>query len=66
VVIMATAKKILVTQTRSINDTLEVQKRTIKALGLGRPNYVAIHNDTPAIRGMIRTVQHLVKVEAAK
>jgi large subunit ribosomal protein L30 len=63
---MATAKKILVKQTRSINDTLENQKRTIKALGLGRPNYVAIHNDTPAIRGMIRTVQHLVKVEDVK
>ena len=63
---MATEKKILVKQTRSINDTLENQKRTIKALGLGRPNYVAIHNDTPAIRGMIRTVQHLVKVEDVK
>jgi large subunit ribosomal protein L30 len=64
--VMAAAKKILVKQTRSINDTLENQKRTIKALGLGRPNYVAIHNDTPAIRGMIRTVQHLVKVEDVK
>jgi len=63
---MATPKKILVTQTRSINDTLEKHKRTIKALGLGRPNYVAIHNDTPAIRGMILAVQHLVKVEDAK
>jgi large subunit ribosomal protein L30 len=62
---MATTKKILVTQTRSVNDTLQVHKRTIKALGLGRPNYVAIHNDTPAIRGMIRTVHHLVKVEDA-
>ena len=59
---MATAKKILIKQTRSINDTLEKHKRTIKALGLGRPNYVAIHDDTPAIRGMIRTVQHLVEV----
>jgi large subunit ribosomal protein L30 len=38
------------------------QKRTIKALGLGRPNYVVEHNDTPAIRGMIRVVQHLVQV----
>jgi large subunit ribosomal protein L30 len=63
---MATTKKILVRQTRSIADTLENQKRTIKALGLGRPNYVAIHNDTPAIRGMIRVVEHLVTVEDAK
>jgi len=59
-------KKILVRQTRSINDTLEKHKRTIKALGLGRPNYIAVHNDTPAIRGMIRVVHHLVTVEDAK
>lgn len=63
---MAAEKKILVTQTRSICDTLEKHKRTIKALGLGRPHYVAIHNDTPAIRGMIKAVHHLVKVEDAK
>lgn len=63
---MAAVKRILVKQTRSTNDRLEVQKRTIKALGLGRPNYVAIHNDTPAIRGMIRTVHHLVTVEDVK
>ena len=63
---MAKAKKILIKQTRSINDTLEKHKRTIKALGLGRPNYVTIHDDTPAIRGMIRTVHHLVTVEDAK
>jgi large subunit ribosomal protein L30 len=63
---MATTKKILVKQTRSINDTLEKHKRTIKALGLGRPNYIAIHDDTPAIRGMVRAVQHLVVVEDVK
>jgi large subunit ribosomal protein L30 len=55
-------KKLVIKQTTSINDTLVNQKRTIKALGLGRPNYVAEHNDTPAIRGMIRVVQHLVEV----
>ena len=59
---MAKAKKILIKQTRSINDTLEKHKRTIKALGLGRPNYVAIHNDTPAVRGMINKIDYLVKV----
>ena len=57
------AKKLYIKQTVSICDTLENHKRTIKALGLGRPNYVAVHDDTPAIRGMIRTVRHLVQVE---
>lgn len=57
------AKKLKITQTRSIIDRIEPQKRTIEALGLGRPNYVAIHTDTPQIRGMLRKVIHLVKVE---
>jgi large subunit ribosomal protein L30 len=57
------AKKLKITQTRSIIDRLEVQKRTIKALGLGRPNYSVVKNDTPQIRGMIRRVRHLVEVE---
>ena len=55
--------KIRITQVVSKNDCLLVQKRTIVALGLGRPNYSVIKNDTPQIRGMIRRVNHLVKVE---
>jgi large subunit ribosomal protein L30 len=57
------AKKLKITQTRSIVDQIEPQKRTIKALGLGRPNYAVIHSDSPQIRGMIKKVFHLVKVE---
>ncbi len=57
------AKKLKITQTRSIIDRLEAQKRTIKALGLGRPNYTVEHDDTPQIRGMIRKVIHLVEVK---
>jgi len=57
------AKKLKITQTRSIIDQIEPQKRTIKALGLGRPNYMVIQTDTPQIRGMLRKVTHLVKVE---
>ncbi len=57
------AKKLKITQTRSIIDRPKDQKRTIEALGLGRPNYVKVHNDTPQIRGMVEKVKHLVKVE---
>jgi large subunit ribosomal protein L30 len=63
---MAAPKKIKITQTVSIIDTLANHKATIKALGLGRPNYTVIHTDTPQIRGMINTVRHLVKVEEVK
>ncbi|MBM4170287.1 MAG: 50S ribosomal protein L30 [Ignavibacteria bacterium] len=57
------AKKLRITQTGSVIDRPLRQKATIKALGLGRPNYNVIHNDTPQIRGMIKKVSHLVKVE---
>lgn len=56
-------KKIRITQTKSIIEQLENAKRTIRALGLGRPNYSVIKNDTPQIRGMINKVRHLVRVE---
>ena len=57
------AKKLKITQTRSIIDQIEPQKRTIKALGLGRPQYAVVKNDTPQMRGMLRKVAHLVRVE---
>ena len=55
--------KLKITQTGSVIKRLEKQKRTIKALGLGRPNYFAILPDNPQTRGMINVVSHLVKVE---
>ena len=38
------------------------QKRTLDSLGLTKMNKVVEHEDTPAVRGMINTVSHLVKV----
>jgi large subunit ribosomal protein L30 len=58
--------KIKVIQTKSVIDRPKDQKRTVEALGLGRPNWEIIHNDTPQIRGMINKVSHLVKVEEIK
>ena len=58
--------KIKIIQTRSIIDRPKDQKRTIEALGLGRPNWERVHTDTPQIRGMIRKVTHLVRVEDIK
>ncbi len=55
--------KLKITQTRSIIKCIEKQKRTIKAMGLGRPNYFKILPDNPQTRGMIEVVKHLVKVE---
>jgi len=52
-----------ITQVRSIIKRSEKQKRTIKAMGLGRPNYYCIMPDNPQTRGMIEVVKHLIKVE---
>ncbi len=54
--------KIKVKQVRSrINCPLD-QKRTLDALGLRKLNRVVEHEDTPAIRGMINKVSHLVSI----
>lgn len=59
------ALKLKVTLTRSGINRPERQKLTIKGLGLTRMNKAVILNDTPAVRGMIRKVSHLVTVEPA-
>lgn len=60
------ALKLKLTLVRSGINRPEVQKLTIKGLGLTRMNKTVVLNDTPSIRGMIRKVSHLVKVEAAE
>ena len=39
-----------------------VQKRTLDALGLHKMNHSVVKEDTPAIRGMVTKVHHLVTV----
>ncbi len=55
--------KLKITQVRSAINRVEKQKRTIRALGILRLHHTVVHDDTPQIRGMIRVVHHLVKVE---
>jgi large subunit ribosomal protein L30 len=59
-------KKLKITQVVSQIHCLKAHKRTIEALGLGRPNYSVVKNDSPQLRGMINRVKHLVKVEEVK
>jgi large subunit ribosomal protein L30 len=57
------ALKIKVTQVRSAIHRAQDQKDTIRGLGLRRPNHSVVLEDSAAIRGMIRKVQHLVAIE---
>jgi large subunit ribosomal protein L30 len=58
----AASGKIAVTQIRSLSGRPEKHRKTIEALGLRWTNQTVVHNDTPAIRGMIQQVTHLVTV----
>lgn len=55
--------KLKITQVRSTIGRKPKHRRTIVALGLGRIRRSVIHEDTPQIRGMARSVAHLVEVE---
>ena len=58
--------KLIITYTKSVIGYNERQKATIKALGLQKLNQSVEHDDTPAIRGMVKKVEHLVSVEEVK
>lgn len=55
-------KKLKITLVKSSIGRLEKQKRTLEALGLGKIGSVTVKQDTPAMRGMIFVVKHLVEV----
>ncbi|HEX5152134.1 MAG TPA: 50S ribosomal protein L30 [Parafilimonas sp.] len=56
-------KKIKITQVKSAIDRPERQKLTLKALGLNKLNSSKEVEVTDQILGMVRKVDHLVKVE---
>jgi large subunit ribosomal protein L30 len=59
-------KQLKITQIRSGIGNLASQKRTIKALGFKKMHDAVVCRDTPALRGMLLKVKHLVKVEEVK
>ena len=54
--------KVKITQIKSTIKRPERQKRTIKALGLGKINKSVEVENTPQIAGMCKAVHHLVSV----
>jgi large subunit ribosomal protein L30 len=56
-------KKIKVTQVKSTIDRPERQKRTMVALGLRKLNATVEVEATPQILGMVKKINHLIKVE---
>ena len=42
------------------------QKRTVKALGISKMHQTVVRPDNEAVRGMVKSIEHLLKVEEAK
>jgi large subunit ribosomal protein L30 len=60
---MAETKRLKVTQTGSPSRRPADQRQTLVGLGLNKLHSTRVLEDTPAIRGMLRKVHHMVKVE---
>ena len=58
----AAKKTVIVRQVKSANRKPKIQTATLKGLGLGKIRRTRTLEDTPAVRGMIRAVQHLVEI----
>jgi large subunit ribosomal protein L30 len=58
-----TAKRLRVKQVKSGIGFTQRQRQTLRGLGFRRLYQVVELEDTPAVRGMITAIAHLVKVE---
>jgi large subunit ribosomal protein L30 len=56
-------KTIRITQVRGTPGVKRVHREVLRSLGLRKPNHTVERVDTPAVRGMVKKVEYLVKVE---
>jgi large subunit ribosomal protein L30 len=59
----STGNSLRVTLIKSPIGFTKDQKATVRALGLRRMHQTVEHKDTPAVRGMLTKVIHLLKIE---
>ncbi len=57
------AKRIRITQVRSVIGVSPDQKATVRALGLKRIRHSVEQEDSAVVRGMVFKVKHLVDIE---
>ena len=57
------ASSLKVTQIKSAIGNKPNQRETLRSLGLKRIGDIIVKDDSAVVRGMVRTVAHLVKVE---
>ena len=59
---MAETQKIKIQYFRSMIQSPVKHKRVVKGLGFTRLNQIVEREDTPSIRGMVKTIPHLVRI----
>lgn len=59
---MAKAKTLRIRQVRSLAGRPRPQREVVRSLGLRRIRHEVIRVDTPATRGMVAKVPHLVEI----
>jgi len=57
------SKKLKITQVRSGIGRQEGHRRTLRALGIKRHQQSVVHDDTPAIQGMISQISYMLDVK---
>ena len=57
------ASKLKIRQVRSTNKSSQKQRDTLRSLGLGRIGKSTERPDAPQLRGQLRAVEHLIRVE---
>ena len=55
--------KLVITQVKSSNGSSKKQQDSLKTLGLGKIGRSTERDDHPTVRGLVHSVQHLVKVD---
>ena len=60
------AKQLSITQVRSGVGRKFKHRRTLAALGFKKHQQTVVHDDSPAIRGMLKQIHHLVQVSEIK
>ena len=63
---MAAKKTLTVRQIRSAARRPDIQAQTLRGLGLGKIRRTRTLEDTPAVRGMINSISHLVEIVEEK
>jgi large subunit ribosomal protein L30 len=57
------SSRLVITQKKSAIGGSPAQRRTMRTLGLRKIGHSVTHADSPSLRGMLRTVGHLIEVQ---